>query len=63
MRRTGLVLHWTESGGPPARKPTRKGFGTSVIQRMIRRQLKGEIHFDWRTEGLACEIALQTSKL
>jgi PAS domain S-box-containing protein len=55
----GLVLHWTEGGGPAARKPTRKGFGTSVIQRMIRRQLKGEIHLDWRPEGLACEIVLK----
>jgi two-component sensor histidine kinase len=58
-----LVLRWIESGGPPTRKPTRKGFGTSVIQRMIRRQLKGEIRVDWRAEGLACEIILQTSKL
>jgi PAS domain S-box-containing protein len=54
-----LVLHWTESGGPPAKKPTREGFGTSVIERMIREQLKGEMHLDWRAEGLACEIVLQ----
>jgi PAS domain S-box-containing protein len=53
-----LILHWTESGGPPAKKPTREGFGTSVIQRMIREQLKGEMHLDWRAEGLACEIVL-----
>jgi PAS domain S-box-containing protein len=54
-----LILRWTESGGPPAKKPTHEGFGTSVIERMIREQLKGEIHLDWREEGLACEIALQ----
>jgi PAS domain S-box-containing protein len=54
-----LILHWTETGGPPAKKPTREGFGTSVIERMIREQLKGEIHLDWRTEGLACEILLK----
>jgi PAS domain S-box-containing protein len=57
-----LTLHWIESGGPPAKKPRRKGFGTSVVEQMIQ-QLKGEIHFDWRAEGLACEIVLQTSKL
>jgi PAS domain S-box-containing protein len=56
-----LILHWTESGGPPAKKPTRKGFGTSVIERMIREQLKGEIQLHWGTEGLACEIVLPTS--
>ena len=54
-----LTLRWTESGGPPAKKPTRKGFGTRVIERMIREQLKGEMHLDWRAEGLACEIVLK----
>jgi two-component sensor histidine kinase len=54
-----LVLRWIEGGGPPARKPTREGFGTSVIERMIREQLKGQMHLDWRAEGLACEIFLQ----
>jgi PAS domain S-box-containing protein len=55
-----LTLHWTESGGPPTQKPTRKGFSTSVMERMIRDQLKGEMHLDWRSEGLACEIVFQT---
>lgn len=55
-----LILDWTESGGPSAKKPTRKGFGTSVVERMIR-QFNGKLHFDWRPEGLACKIVLQTS--
>ena len=55
-----LILRWTESGGHPAKKPTREGFGTHVIERMIRGQLKGEMHLDWRAEGLACEIVLPT---
>jgi len=54
-----LIVRWTESGGPPAKKPPREGFGTSVIERMIRDQLKGETHLDWRAEGLACEIGLK----
>jgi two-component sensor histidine kinase len=57
-----LILHWTERGGPPTKKPTREGFGTSVIERMIREQLRGEMQLNWRAEGLACEIVLQTSK-
>jgi two-component sensor histidine kinase len=56
-----LTLHWTESSGPPTKKPTRRGFGMSVIKRMI--QEEGEIYLDWRAEGLACEIILQASKL
>ena len=53
-----LVLHWTETGGPPATPPTRQGFGARVMESMIRGQLKGDMRFDWRVEGLACEIVL-----
>src|SRR4029077_395248 len=31
-----LVLRWTEAGGPPVSPPTRKGFGTHVMEAMIR---------------------------
>jgi len=52
-----LVLCWTETGGPPVEPPTRRGFGTRVMENMIH-QLKGEIRFEWRAEGLTCEVAL-----
>jgi PAS domain S-box-containing protein len=53
-----LRLRWIELGGPPVAPPTHRGFGTRVIERIIVGQLKGEVHFDWRDKGLACEIAL-----
>jgi PAS domain S-box-containing protein len=53
-----LVLRWIERGGPPVERPTRRGFGTQVMERMIRGQLKGEMRHDWRKEGLVCEITL-----
>jgi PAS domain S-box-containing protein len=53
-----LILRWTEIGGPPAQTPTRRGFGTRVIEQMIA-QLKGETRFDWRSDGLVCEIVLK----
>jgi PAS domain S-box-containing protein len=52
-----LVLRWTETGGPALSPPTRKGFGTSVMTSMIH-QAKGQIRFDWHSNGLACEIKL-----
>ena len=45
-------------GGPPVKAPTRHGFGGKVIKSMIE-QLKGQTRFDWRPEGLVCEITLQ----
>jgi two-component sensor histidine kinase len=52
-----LSLRWIESGGPTAAPPTHRGFGTRIMENMIG-QLSGEVRFDWRDEGLACEIAL-----
>jgi PAS domain S-box-containing protein len=51
-----LAICWTETGGPPVKEPSRQGFGTRVVDQMIRLQLKGEVRFDWRRGGLVCEI-------
>ena len=55
-----LILRWVETGGPTVIAPTRQGFGTRVIDRMVRGQLNGQMLFDWRPEGLTCEITVQT---
>jgi PAS domain S-box-containing protein len=54
-----LKLRWTEIGGPPAQPPSREGFGGQIIKQMAG-QLKGSARFDWRVEGLDCEIIVQT---
>ncbi len=53
-----VILHWIESGGPRAKRPTRGGFGTSIIDGMIG-ALKGEIRRDWRPQGLACQVVVR----
>ena len=53
-----LHLRWTETGGPETQEPTNKGFGGRIIERMISQQ-SGKTHFDWRSEGLVCEITLK----
>jgi two-component sensor histidine kinase len=58
-----LAMVWTESGGPPVTPPTRHGLGTSVIQRSIHDQLGGTVRFDWRAQGLQCEIAIPVDQL
>ncbi|MBT1517344.1 hypothetical protein KIP88_44335 [Bradyrhizobium sp. SRL28] len=52
-----LWLRWMETGGPVAQEPTRTGFGTRIVEQMIAQQ-KGQVRFDWRKEGLVCEITL-----
>ena len=52
-----LTLRWRETGGPTVSAPDRRGFGSNLIERTIG-QLGGTTHFDWRAEGLVCQIAL-----
>jgi two-component sensor histidine kinase len=55
-----LVLHWTELGGPLVNPPTRKGFGTHMMEAMIRGHEGGDVRLDWHADGLVCEITLPT---
>jgi PAS domain S-box-containing protein len=52
-----LFLRWTETGGPPVKQPERRGFGSRLMDGMLRGQ-SGEIRFDWRAEGLICEMTI-----
>ncbi|MGG5886009.1 sensor histidine kinase [Falsiroseomonas sp. HC035] len=54
-----LRLRWTETGGPeiPA-PPTRRGFGTRVLEGTVRGQLGGRLLLDWRRQGLDCTLDL-----
>ena len=52
-----LALRWTELGGPRVNAPERKGFGSRLIEGTIS-PLGGTVLFDWRSEGLICEIAV-----
>jgi PAS domain S-box-containing protein len=54
-----LALRWTELGGPSVTAPERKGFGSRLIEGTII-PLGGKVLFDWRSEGLVCEIAVPT---
>jgi PAS domain S-box-containing protein len=53
-----LHLLWKETGGPKVQEPTRKGFGSQVIEQMIAGR-SGKTRLDWRVEGLVCEIILK----
>ncbi len=55
-----LLFRWAEIAGPRVRRPRRQGFGTRMIERMLEGQLNGELKFDWREEGIVCEIAIDT---
>ena len=53
-----LHLRWAELNGPKVQEPTHMGFGGRIIERIIAKH-SGKTHFDWRADGLVCEITLK----
>jgi PAS domain S-box-containing protein len=60
---TQLVIHWSEAGGPPVKPPNREGFGTRVVGRVVKADLEGTLRFDWKPDGLACEIIIPLDQI
>ncbi len=52
-----LVLRWQEKDGPPAMAPSRKGFGSRVLERGLAHELEGAVDLDYRTDGVVCTIS------
>jgi PAS domain S-box-containing protein len=51
-----LVLDWIERNGPSVQTPERKGFGSMLLERVLGRQLKGEVSIDYAQEGLRLHL-------
>jgi two-component sensor histidine kinase len=51
-----LELTWMEQGGPPVSLPTRKGFGTRLIQRNLAHDLGGGASVEYRPQGVVAVI-------
>jgi hypothetical protein len=51
-----LILRWHEKHGPPVTPPSRKGFGSQVIERGLAYELEGSVHLDYQTDGVVCTI-------
>ncbi|THV17014.1 sensor histidine kinase [Rhizobium rhizophilum] len=47
-----LRLTWTELHGPPVTAPTRRGFGSTVIERHAASAFAGEVTLDFNSNGL-----------
>lgn len=55
-------LHTAETGGPPPATVRKSGFGLTMIEAIVRRQLRGEVDYDWAPAGLECRISLPTTQ-
>jgi two-component sensor histidine kinase len=53
-----LTLHWQEKNGPRVLRPSRKGFGSRMIEQGLARELEGSVEVDYRPAGVVCTIII-----
>jgi PAS domain S-box-containing protein len=51
-----LELAWKEKGGPPVAEPSRRGFGTRLIERSLAQELNGDVTITFAPTGVVCTI-------
>lgn len=51
-----LRLKWEERGGPPVAVPSRRGFGSQVIERGLGHELHGAVRLEFLPAGVTCAI-------
>ena len=53
-----LAIDWKESGGPQPQAPTRKGFGSFVIDRALSAETKGRVRMDYNKSGFCWNLTM-----
>ena len=55
---------WSARGGPPlGAEPSRRGFGSRVIEATVRGQLGGAVSRQWREGGLVCTVEVPLGRV
>lgn len=54
---------WREAGGPPVSQPTRRGFGSSMIDRALAGYFQGTANADYQPDGLVVTLTAPLNSL
>jgi two-component sensor histidine kinase len=52
-----VKFHWREQGGPRVDPPIRRGFATTLLEKVLTVQCDAKINVDYRPEGLVFTMA------
>ncbi|MEO8713645.1 MAG: PAS domain S-box protein [Acetobacteraceae bacterium] len=56
-RNTAFLMSWLEEGGPSVAPPTRKGFGQTVIGRMVEAAVEGTVKVEYPESGFSWSLS------
>ena len=58
-----LHIRWREMGGPPVKAPERRGFGSTIIERSIPYELKGDAKIRYKLGGVEADFCIPNASL
>ena len=58
-----LAFEWREAGGPAVAAPSRRGFGSRLLERSIGAELRGAVAIDYAPEGLVCRFTVSLDRV
>jgi two-component sensor histidine kinase len=58
-----LTIVWKEQGGPPVKRPARRGFGSRLIEQGLGPDLGGTAELAFEPDGLKCTIVASLDAL
>lgn len=61
--REQLDLAWEERGGPPVTLPTRRGFGSRLIERQLPMEFDGNAAITYAPSGVVCRLEIPLTQL
>ena len=56
---TSLSMSWEESNVPIMRQPTRVGFGSQLLRRLLPHQLGARVDMKFAPDGLKADISIE----
>jgi two-component system CheB/CheR fusion protein len=56
-----LTIHWMERGGPEVVPPSRRGFGSDLLEKNLSHDLDARIDLQFAAAGVECDITLPLS--
>ncbi|MDB5524488.1 MAG: histidine kinase [Rhizobium sp.] len=60
---SALVFDWREFDGPAVAAPGKSGFGSTMIERMLARQLDGNVEVRYQADGLKFQLKVPLSNV
>lgn len=56
-------IEWTESNGPKVDLPSKRGFGTDLIEKIVAHELRHPVELEFHPDGVRCKLLVPVREL